>query len=114
MIDLSVLENRLYHSIPEEYHENIARELDRFEMETSRMSKEENKIGQATLTPFEIKKLNTRNQYEKEGFTVIQWQALKAIAIENGIEDWMSHVDSSLSYHENKLNLDRKNDLSFR
>ena len=65
------------------------------------MSENEEKTGQATLTDSEIQRLNTTNQHGDKGLTVIQYQSIKAKAIENGIMDWTSHVDSTLSYHEN-------------
>lgn len=101
MLDLSPLESRIYSKIPSQFHGDIAREFDRFEVETSRISKQEDKIGQATLTDGEIRRLNTTNQHGNDGLTVVQYQAIKAKAFKNGVSDWTSKVDSTLSYHEN-------------
>lgn len=101
MVNLTVLERRLQHRLPSDFTEDIADEFARFEVEVGRLSEEENKHGQATLTDSEINRLNTTNQFGNDGLTIIQWQAVKGKAISNGITDWTSKVDSSLSYHEN-------------
>lgn len=101
MNDLSVLEARLYSVVPSQFHSDIAREFDKFEIERSRMSENENKVGQATLTSNEISRLNTTNQHGEDGLTVVHYQSIKAKAIKNDITDWTSKVDSTLSYHEN-------------
>lgn len=101
MVNLTVLEKRLQHRLPSDFAEDIADEFARFEIEVGRLSEEEEKHGQATLTDSEINKLNTTNQFGNNGLTVVQWQAVKGKAISNGITDWTSKIDSSLSYHEN-------------
>ena len=109
MSNLSVLEQRLLFQLPSEFHQDILREFDRFRMESERMNKEEKKTGQATLTNSEINRLKTTNQHGNDGLTVIEWQAVKAKAIENGIMDWTSKVDSTLSYHENLSLMEQDN-----
>ena len=101
MVNLTVLEKRLQHRLPSDFAEDIADEFARFEIEVGRLSEDEEKHGQATLTDSEINKLNTTNQFGNNGLTVVQWQAVKGKAISNGITDWTSKIDSSLSYHEN-------------
>ena len=101
MVNLTVLERRLQYRLPSDFAEDIADEFARFEVEIDRLSEEEEEHGQATLTDSEINRLNTTNQFGKDGLTVVQWQAVKGKAISNGITDWTSKVDSSLSYHEN-------------
>jgi len=109
MSNLSVLERRILYRLPTEFHEPVMEEFDKFIVESSRMSEDKNKIGQATLTDSEINRLNTTNQHGDDGLTVIEYQSIKAKAIENGIMDWTSKVDSTLSYHEN-LSLMEQND----
>jgi len=100
-MNLSVLENRLLFELPEEFHDTIQEEVARFESETSRMTRSKDKIGQATLNPHEISRVKTTNQHGTNGLTVIQLQVIKAYAIENGVDDWTSKVDGSLSKREN-------------
>ena len=107
MNNLSVLEQRVLYKLPSEFHETVLKEFDRFKVESSRMSKDEKKTGQATLTDNEIKRLKTTNQHGDDGLTVIEYQSIKAKAIENGIMDWTSEVDSTLSYHENLSLMER-------
>ena len=109
MSNLSVLEQRILYRLPTEFHEPVMEEFDKFIIESSRMSEDENKIGQATLTDNEISRLNTTNQHGDDGLTVIEYQCLKAVAIENGIMDWTSKVDSTLSYHENLSLMEQDN-----
>jgi hypothetical protein len=99
----SVLERRVLDQIPEKYHQDVIREFDRYRMETSRVSEDEEKIGQATLTQNEITRAKTVNQHSlnKRGHTVVQLQAIKAAAIKYGVRDWLQHVDSTLSVKEN-------------
>lgn len=101
MISFSRLEDRLKYSIPEEYHEDIEREIAKFGTEISRMSLDEEKIGQATLTDREIEKIPTTNQNGENGFTVVEAQCIKAAAIKYEVNDWISKVDSKLTYEEN-------------
>jgi len=101
MVNLTLLERRLQYRLPSDFAEDIADEFARFEVEVGRLSEEENKHGQATLNDSEINRVNTTNQFGDDGLTIIQWQAVKGKAISNGITDWTSKVDSSLSYHEN-------------
>lgn len=98
---LDTLEMRLKHEIPEEYHQDIEEQFARFETEFARMSKEDGKTGQATLTRREVQRAPTTNQHGDEGLTVIQLQAIKAVAIEYAVDDWLSHVDGSLNMEEN-------------
>ena len=100
-MSLSILEGRLKHAIPEEYHKDIEKEFAKYEMETSRLSDEIDEIGQATLTQREIARSNTTNQYGEDGLTVVELQCIKGVAMKNGLDDWLSYVDSSLSYEEN-------------
>jgi len=109
MSNLSVLESRVLYQLPSEFHEGVLKEFDRFRLESSRMSEDEKKTGQATLTDNEISRLNTTNQHGDDGLTVIEYQSIKAKAIENGIMDWTSKVDSTLSYHENLSLMEREN-----
>ena len=109
MSNLCVLEERLLYQLPSDFHEDVLKEFDRFRIESKRMSKEEKKTGQATLTDSEINRLKTTNQHGDNGLTVIEWQAVKAKAIENGIMDWTSKVDSTLSYHENLSLMEQDN-----
>lgn len=78
----------------------VKEEFAKFEMETERMGKEPDKIGQATLTSREIEQLPTGNQHSDTP-TVVEWQVVKAAAIHYNVRDWISRVDSSLSYEEN-------------
>lgn len=100
-MNLSTLEQRLKYSLPEKEHETVEREFSRFEMEASRLSNEPDKIGQATLTESEIRKATTTNQHGDYGHTVIELQAIKAAAIEYGVNDWLSYVDPEITYGEN-------------
>ncbi len=101
MINLKTLERRLQYRLPSDFAEDIADEFAKFEVEIRRLSYEEEKHGQATLTDSEMNRLNTTNQFGSDGLTVIQWQSVKGKAISNGITDWTSKVDGELSYHEN-------------
>lgn len=100
-MQLSLLESRVLDKIPEEYHEDVKEEFCRFESEINRMSEEDDKIGQATLTDKEIKRAKTTNQHGRRGHTVVELQAIKAAALKYGVEDWLSYVDSSLTHEEN-------------
>lgn len=106
-MNLSVLEHRLKYELPEEIHETIEEEIGKFEFEISRISEEEGKIGQATLTNHEISRLRTTNQHGNDGFTVIEAQCIKGAAMKYGVSDWTSKVDHELTYEEN-INLMRK------
>jgi hypothetical protein len=98
----SVLERRVLEQVPEECHQDVIREFDKYRMETSRISQDKEKIGQATLTKREVSRAKTVNQHSNEnGHTVIQLQAIKGAAIKYGVRDWLSHVDSTLSVKEN-------------
>jgi hypothetical protein len=98
----SILERRVLEQVPEEYHQDIVNEFDKYRMETSRVSEDEEKIGQATLTQREVARAKTINQHSsKHGHTVIQLQAIKGAAIKYGVRDWLQHVDSTLSVKEN-------------
>jgi len=100
MISLTRLEHRLKHEIPSEYHEDIEREISRFESEISRLSFDEDKIGQATLTKSEIAKLPIGNQ-NNDKMTLIEYQCIKAAAIKYSVTDWIQKTDTSLTYEEN-------------
>lgn len=104
---LGVLEDRLRREIPEEHHRTIEEEFTRFSFEAERMSRDEDKIGQATLTNREVARLPTTNQHGGRGLTVIEWQAVKAAALKYGITDWTSYTDGRLTMEEN-INLMRK------
>lgn len=108
MINLDNLRRRVFDVIPEQYHGEVGREFEKFQYEIDRLSEEREKTGQASLTSREVQKLNTTNQHGKEGLTVIQYQCLKAKAIENGVSDWTSKVDNSLSYNENMALMERE------
>jgi len=112
MSNLSVLEQRILYRLPTGFHEPVMEEFDKFIIESSRMSEDENKISQATLTDSEISRLNTTNQHGDNGLTVNEYQSIKAKAIENGIMGWTSKVDSTPSYHEN-LSLMEKNNGNY-
>lgn len=107
MTNLSPLLERVIENVPDENKEEVVREFDKYEYEIQRMSEKEGKTGQATLTNKEIQKLNTTNQHGKEGLTVIQYQSLKAKAIENGVTDWTNKVDGTLTYRENLKLMER-------
>lgn len=100
-MNLSVLENRLLFELPEQFHETVQEEIAKFEFETGRMSEEERKVGQASLNRHEIDRVKTTNQHGTDGLTLIEWQVVKAYAIKNGVTDWTSKVDGSLSKEEN-------------
>ena len=100
-MSLSTLETRLKISLPEEFEETIEKEFAKYEIESTRLSNEPDKIGQATLTKKEIEKIPTTNQYGNEGFTTIEAQCIKGVAMEYGVHDWLDYVDSTLSYEEN-------------
>lgn len=100
-MQLSVLESRLLHELPEKQHETVEKEFSRFEIETSRLSEDPEKAGQATLTDREIQRATTTNQNGDYGHTVIELQAIKGVAMKHGIDDWISYVDPELSHEEN-------------
>jgi hypothetical protein len=100
-MQLSVLESRLLHELPEKHHETVEREFAKFEMETTRLGETDEKFGQATLTDRELERAKTTNQYGSHGHTTIELQSLKAVALKHGIDDWLSYVDPELSYGEN-------------
>lgn len=100
---LDILFDRLCENIPDEHHGVIAREISKFETETSMLSADEEKIGQARLTPYEVDRLPTKNQHGgKYGLTVIQWQSVKGCAMHYGVTDWTAKIDAELSVEENK------------
>lgn len=100
-MQLSILENRLLHRLPEKHHEAVEEEFSLFEMESSRLSEEPDKHGQATLTDREIQRATTTNQNGNYGHTVVELQAIKGVAMSYGIDDWLSYVDPELTYEEN-------------
>lgn len=99
-MQLSVLENRILHDLPEEYHDLVEREFAKFESEISRMSPDEDKVGQATLTDSEQRKVRTTNQYGDYGHTIVELQCIKAVALKHNVPDWTSFVDPELTYEE--------------
>lgn len=107
-MQLSVLESRLLEKLPETHHEVVEKEFAKFEMETSRLGETDEKAGQATLTDREIERANTTNQYGSEGHTIIELQAIKAVALKHGIDDWLSYVDPTLTHEENMTLLEQK------
>lgn len=100
MISLSRLESRLKYEIPPEYHDDIEREISKFTSETSRLSHDDDGIGQATLTGSEMGELPIGNQ-NTDTMTLIEYQCIKAAAIKYDVRDWTSKIDTSLSYEEN-------------
>ena len=101
--NLTTLERRILHRLEngeEDEAQAVQEEFAKFETETERMGKEPDKIGQATLTSRELGRLPTGNQHSDTP-TVIEWQCVKAAAIHYNVSDWISRVDSSLSYEEN-------------
>jgi len=100
-MNLSVLESRLLHELPEDCEEIVQKEFSLFEMETSRVSDSDEKLGQATLTSNEIARATTTNQHGSYGHTVVELQAIKAAALEYEIDDWLSYVDPKLTHEEN-------------
>lgn len=101
--NLSTLERRILHRLEDgegDEEQIVKEEFAKFEMETERMGKEPDKIGQASLTSREVEQLKTGNQYSDQ-LTVVEWQCVKAAAIHYNVRDWISRVDSSLSYEEN-------------
>lgn len=98
---LGVLEDRILHIVPDDVEEEVKEEFSRFRGEVRRMSRDNEKIGQATLTPREVRILDTTNQHGKNGLTVIQWQAVKAAALKYGVTDWTKKVDGTLTMDEN-------------
>jgi hypothetical protein len=100
MISLTRLENKLEKEIPPEYHEDIRREINKFESEISRLSFDEDKIGQAELSDSEIAKLPMGNQ-NSDKMTLIEYQCIKAAAIKYSVTDWIQEIDTSLTYEEN-------------
>lgn len=101
--NLSTLERRILHRLEDgegDEEQIVKEEFAKFEMETERMGKEPDKIGQASLTSREVEQLKTGNQYSDQ-MTVVEWQCVKAAAIHFNVRDWMSRVDPSLSYEEN-------------
>lgn len=113
-MQLSVLESRLIHKLPEKHHETVEKEFERFETESSRISEEPESYGQATLTDREINKANTTNQHGETGHTVIELQYIKAVALKNGVRDWLSYVDPELTYEENALLIENKANPTFK
>lgn len=56
--------------------------------------------GQRRLSDAEIERLPIGNQ-NTDTPTLIEWQAVKGAADYFGVTDWVSRVDTSLSYPEN-------------
>jgi len=100
-MQLSILENRILHRLPEKHQKVVKEEFSRFEMESSRLSEKPDKHGQATLTDEEIYRAATTNQNGNYGHTVVELQAIKGVAMSYGIDDWLSYVDPELTYEEN-------------
>lgn len=100
-MSLSILEERLKDELPAGWHKTVEQEFARFESERNRMSNDDEKLGQAMLTRRELNRLPTTNQHGREGFTTIELQCIKAAAMKYRVSDWVSQVDSSLSYEEN-------------
>lgn len=100
-MSLPILESRLLDRLPESYHDAVEEEFSRYEMESSRLSEEADKHGQATLTDREIHRAVTTNQNGDYGHTVIELQAIKGVAMSYGIDDWLSYVDPELTHEEN-------------
>lgn len=107
-MQLSILENRLLHRLPDKHEEVVEEEFSRFEMESSRLSNEPDKHGQATLTDREIQRATTTNQNGNYGHTVVELQAIKGVAMSYGIDDWLSYVDPELTYEENMSIIENK------
>lgn len=105
---LTLLESRIKDSVPEQYHDDVEREVARFQSEIQRVSEHRDKIGQATLTQREVQLAPTANQHSEKGFTTIELQCIKAAALKYKINDWIHKIDSSLSYEENITNFKKK------
>jgi hypothetical protein len=106
MINLDNLLRRIQDRIPEKYHDVLKEEFYTYQNEISRMSEQKDKIGQASLTDREIKKLPMGNQHTQ--WNTIRWQAVKGAAIHYNVNDWTKKVDPTLTYEEN-IELMRKN-----
>ena len=108
-MNLETLENRILHEMefyPEDIPKDIAKgiieeEFARFESEIERMSPDEDKVGQATLTEEEIGRFIPLGNQNNDRLTLIELQCIKAYAIEYGVQDWTSKVDQDLTYEEN-------------
>jgi hypothetical protein len=87
--------------VPEENHDDIEREIARFQSEIQRLSEHDDKIGQATLTQRELQLAPTANQHSENGFTTIELQCIKAAAMKYGVSDWLHKIEKTLSYEEN-------------
>lgn len=64
------------------------------------LSERESGHGQAKLTEGEVRRLKTGNQHS-DALSVIQWQAIKGIAIGKGVTNWTEKVDGMLTVEEN-------------
>lgn len=100
-MQLSILESRLLHNLPEEEHKTVKKEFSKFEMETSRLAQKPDKYGQATLTSLEIDKAVTTNQHGDYGHTIIELQTIKGVAVKLGVKNWLKYVDPKLTHEEN-------------
>ena len=59
-------------------------------------------MPQARLTRHERKRLPLGNQYTSiRRKPIMCWQAIKGAAVEEGVNDWTSRVDPTLTYEEN-------------
>jgi hypothetical protein len=56
-------------------------------------------MPQSRLNRFEIRFLPQGNQFTKHN--VIRWQCVKGAAVQAGVTDWLSKVDTKLTYQEN-------------
>jgi len=63
---LSLLESRLKHSLPEEHHEEVEREVAQFQSEIQRLSSRTDNIGQATLTNRELRLATKMKKHGEE------------------------------------------------
>ena len=108
--DLRTLERRIEDRLGDDNVEAIVKdEFAKFSTEVEFMSEDESKYGQARLTDSEIEHLPIGNQHNDVP-SIIEWQAVKAVAIRNNIPDWISRIDSSLSYEENMSLLESVSD----
>ncbi len=57
------------------------------------------------LTQTDITDLKAFNPDIFKNLTYIQISFLKAMAVKEGVDDWISHIDSEISYEENKENI---------
>lgn len=55
---------------------------------------------QVPLSRAERKKVTLGNQYT-DAYSIMKWRAMKGAAMQYEVEDWLQHIDRSLTYQEN-------------